>query len=751
MARRPPPRLATPLGPRRRGQAGAPGADDGTDPYLLWAEATGFRGFGASAASKDPDGGMAWRLISCVAELDLAALRKAERASRPRRPWHQILHHEVGLWTTTACLDIPRRSDGSQPQQAYVTLTVPTSRVLALQAMPFVRRVLLSLPRRGHPDDLRPPARARRERISGRAGGPARPVMAVIDDGFPLLHPQFADAAGRPRWRWFWDQDMGVAAPASPQPAAASASAWRQPANFGYGRELTPRALAECAKHLRAAGAASDAGALYAALRYPARPQPGRDARTAEPAGAWPLPRSLHGALCAGLAAGRGSQPGLDGEHDAAAQAELIFVQLPSETVADTSGGGLATYVLDALRYILARTHPQAPLVVNLSYGAAAGPHDGSSVLELALEQLLAERKDFAIVVPAGNLRPGSDARSESRRLHAEVTLAPGEPAELQWELPPGSLGEQYLELWPVIDGAEGGEGGEGGEGAAPASWSVSLVPPAGPAIAPQRPGQSCFVRNDAGQVSHGVIHCRRSPLGLGAAGQACLQGDATRPVGAPMALLAVAPTGGDAAGAPFGRWRVRLCNEGPRALTLHAWIERCDATFGGGGRQSFFAQGEPAVSARHTLGSLSHGPGPVVVGGLVGASGEVASYSASGPALGHCARIGPDFSAVCEQNAEQPWLLLPACRPGDWVRANGTSLAAPVVARQLLNLLAREPGHKFDADGLRARLAAQLGPPGGARGPLPDAAERVLRGPRVDLPAPAAAAALTTLPAATS
>ena len=56
--------------------------------------------------------------------------------------------------------------------------------------------------------------------------------------------------------------------------------------------------------------------------------------------------------------------------------------------------------------YALDLCKAHTPLAVNISYGTFAGPHDGSSLLESALDELLAMgRKNFAIVLAAGNAR----------------------------------------------------------------------------------------------------------------------------------------------------------------------------------------------------------------------------------------------------------------------------------------------------------------------------------------------------------
>lgn len=651
----------TPLGPTQRGA-------QTTDPYLLWAEARRFSGYAASAVH-GAKGGPPSRDLSCVIELDVAALRLVER--QQRMSWWKYLRKTWNVHVTPAFRTIAPDADQRMPDRAHATVVVPTARVLGLQAESFVTRLILSLPRGGKAEHFvaDPESKGSQTRVPSRsrAGSSGRTVMAVIDDGFPFLHSQFNDAQGKTRLTYFWDQDVGVREPDSHEDAAI-AEPWRTPKGFAYGRELTGKALTALRrKALRERPAPGD-DSLYAGLCYPAKSVPGREGRSDRPQGAWAMPRSFHGSSCASLAAGRGGPP-LLASADAAANADLIFVQLPGETVADTSGGGLATYVLDALRYILDRSDPAAPLVVNLSYGAAAGPHDGTSVLESALEALLASRKDFALVVPAGNLySEPSDRFADERRLHAKVRVMPGNSVHLCWEIPAGSAADHHLELWPQ------------GSAEATHALRIGLKPPAGVGLEDVRPGLASFYRRAAQeQPAFGVIHSAGSPLGLrdGAA--------------APMALLVVAPsTAGQLPVTPYGRWTVTLRNEGDTAVEVHAWIERADAGFGGVSRQSFFPADEPAVCRDTTLTTVANGPSTVVAGGLVGvgALAPLASDTASGPALAPGGRLGPDFSAACQDSESQPYLMVSACRPGDWVKANGTSISAPRVARQIAQLM---------------------------------------------------------------
>lgn len=74
---------------------------------------------------------------------------------------------------------------------------------------------------------------------------------------------------------------------------------------------------------------------------------------------------------------------------DLASRCPIVAVQLDWATVKDTSGGSMRAHLLDGLLYILSNCALQADVVVNMSWGTLAGPHDGSSLFERALDELV--------------------------------------------------------------------------------------------------------------------------------------------------------------------------------------------------------------------------------------------------------------------------------------------------------------------------------------------------------------------------
>jgi subtilisin family serine protease len=107
-----------------------------------------------------------------------------------------------------------------------------------------------------------------------------------------------------------------------------------------------------------------------------------------------------HGTYVAGIAAGNGTTHGI--YEGVAPEADLILVTYRN----DVPVGGSA-YALDAVDYI--RNHPAAsgrPAVINLSQGDNLGAHDGTSLLERAIDHVVGEGR-VLVVVSAGNERGG--------------------------------------------------------------------------------------------------------------------------------------------------------------------------------------------------------------------------------------------------------------------------------------------------------------------------------------------------------
>jgi hypothetical protein len=368
----------------------------------------------------------------------------------------------------------------------------------------------------------------------------------------------------------------------------------------------------------------------------------------------------------------------------------IIGVQLPVRSVRDTSGAFLWPQVYDGLRYVVDRADRLAramrrdppPVVVNLSYGAIAGPHDGSSPLERAIDELIGLRTDRAhaplqVVLPAGN--------HHLSRCHARIDVPTEEPAELRWRILPDCRTPSILEIWlPKPRESERRE------------VAVQVVPPTGDASPPLKEGDH-YVWDRGGVLCQATYDPQ--PAG----------GD--RPL-IQVVVEATATLDASKAVAPCGLWRVQIEYSGPDAV-IDAWIQRNDTPFGWPilGRQSYFddpnyvrfdANGRERqrdddtsyVKRAGSLNSIATGERPVVIGGARRSDGTVAIYSGAGPTMGPTS--GPDAIAASDQSPARYGVIAAGTRSGAVFRMTGTSVAAPQVTRLIAEELSeRRPGDR--------------------------------------------------------
>jgi len=131
-----------------------------------------------------------------------------------------------------------------------------------------------------------------------------------------------------------------------------------------------------------------------------------------------------HGTHIAGVVAGRGSTTGLSAD-GIAPDVDLIVVKATRTSSTTLNEAD----VLAGLRFILQRADALArPVVLNLSLGGHVGPHDGSSMFERALAELLPDIPGRVLVASAGN--SGDDA------IHAGGWLDPARPLDIPITIP---------------------------------------------------------------------------------------------------------------------------------------------------------------------------------------------------------------------------------------------------------------------------------------------------------------------------
>jgi subtilisin family serine protease len=133
-----------------------------------------------------------------------------------------------------------------------------------------------------------------------------------------------------------------------------------------------------------------------------------------------------HGTHVSAIAASTGNENGK--YRGVAPGAWLIVVKAGGKLgIAPTVWSFNDTDIIDGISYVMERASSLGMrAVINLSLGSNIGGHDGTSPLELALEE--AARRGATIVVAAGN--------SADSNIHAEGNLVQGRTTELRWFVP---------------------------------------------------------------------------------------------------------------------------------------------------------------------------------------------------------------------------------------------------------------------------------------------------------------------------
>jgi hypothetical protein len=472
------------------------------------------------------------------------------------------------------------------------------------------------------------------------AAPPHAAIVAVIDDGLAFAHERFRFANGMSRFKYFWNQD--------------DLATTNQPLGFGWGRELTQSQIDSLLASCTSSGIV-DEDAVYRAAgqKLVAR-------------------RAKHGTHVMDVACG------LDPKHATAESPYLIGVQLPKWVTEETSGGLLTPQVYAAISYILSRAdliaqqEKTAPLqvVVNLSYGTIAGPHDGTGVFEAAIDQLIAARSTpLRIVLPAGN--------HYLARCHAHFEIAEANTPEnyskrLHWRVQPDDKASSFMEIW------------------LPESIASNMRPKVAVRITTPNGQHSHWIQPGGDWRWPSLNDVRFEARYYDVIGQR------------PWIRLAMAPTAGLSASpamAPSGTWLIEVENEGG-AVGIDAWVQRGDTPFGYPlwGRQSRFDDrkykrfdlaGRPRqednhssyIRRRRTINALATGEQSIVIGGFRRDDGAACEYSGAGPAV---TRNGPDAVAIADDSEVLHGILAAGTRTGSVVALSGTSVAAPQITRRI-------------------------------------------------------------------
>lgn len=356
------------------------------------------------------------------------------------------------------------------------------------------------------------------------------------------------------------------------------------------------------------------------------------------------IKNSSHGTSVAALAAGsrltlpkmhsvQGQWPVQAADKDSSNNWPLVLVQLPARTSLDSSGGSLGVHILDGLRYIVRRArqlpytkddtvlmseapsigalsfsdaaqckpppatelgqtksiniYPKNKVVVNISYGAVAGPHDGTSLIEEAIADMVKCDRGLWVVLAAGN--------AHGSKTHSRIELQEsGDSKRLTWTVGPDNLLESYLEIWFPDCDSLGNE--------LDAAWlqqvTVDVRPPAGlPELRAVRHGSGHILTAGATDLPvAAALYSRKVAQGTRGTMLLLTCARTRRPFD-----QTVAASGKKLPVAPHGRWEIEM-RWGPgrqatgRKMVVHAWAERNDQLWGHGRRQQSTVVGDDPV-----------------------------------------------------------------------------------------------------------------------------------------------------------
>ncbi len=371
-------------------------------------------------------------------------------------------------------------------------------------------------------------------------------IIGVVDTGIPLSHRRFRTPDGGTRFLAAWQQT----------------AAWgtKKQKYLPFGRELYQ---SEIDGLLAEFGADLDGPIDEDAFN--------RAADLVEPNELFGL-RDLehsasHGAHVLDLAAGVDPTSPAS-KSDALLDCRIIAVNLPPMYIHGSAGNFLTIFAELAVERILrvadaiwevqhGDTKGGFPVVINFSFGKQAGPKNGNTVWEQAIQEMIAERQQRAptmIVMPAGNQNL---ARGNARKMLGKKgqTWPPGgkkadslsPELEVPWRIQPNDQTANFLEVWFKSLGSDDREEAD------PLDFKLFVTPPGEAEL--EVPSLNAGQYSDLGAIARVYSYC---PPGE------------TRP----HFIIAVNPTdtlSNDVTTGPAGLWTVRVIYSGddPQEATI--------------------------------------------------------------------------------------------------------------------------------------------------------------------------------------
>ncbi len=581
---------------------------------------------------------------------------------------------------------------GFQPVTVLPTSTgtlamgpMPIARLAELEDLPGILRIEGPRPLEAELDRSVPASNATSLPLGGTHYDGTGVVVGIVDHGFDLLHAGLRRGDGRTRIAALWDQTAETgSSPGLPDGAPGVVhtrgeidgliSSWPSPEDDD---ETLPIDDLRNPKHW--------------ARRL-------RD-------------RADHGTHVTGIAGGNGANPAgpaagcraADTYVGMAPNADLVLVNAATSSSHPSHDPSSDITLVYACNWIFTREpdDERRPAVVNLSLGSAAGPHDGSSVVERALDALLVTPETPnapAVAQPGRAIVKSAGNRAQLEGRARAIVHGDGLPEEILFHMRPDAEPglTHHLEVW--YDGLEAlttkvvyqgrlGDSGQESEEVAPASaesWALTVN----------------------GRTS--TIEISEQEVGVNGSRQISV---AIRPP--PTATVSHRP--------PPGIWKLSLTNPSSSGVTVDAWIHHPQDGL------SFIAVHEQSTTITHpgtaheiiTVGSYAP-PGAISPGSIE----HLAASSSRGPdRLGRQKPelVAPGVGITSAVSGERRRTLCCSWYEGAYRSKSGTSMAAPHVTGAVALLFQADP--TLDARQVRQALidSARL-PQGMSADDLPDA-----------------------------